>query len=93
MHRVFHHPLPGGDLIAQGLTDLKAGKKTLPSLLVSIGSPNLSRMGLLDCKPFPDAEMELYHLLHELYPLMAHQKYNSYLRQLISFERACHCVI
>jgi hypothetical protein len=31
--------LPGGDLIASGLDDLRRGLETVPSLLVSIGAP------------------------------------------------------
>lgn len=83
---------PGEDLILQGLEDLENGLETVPSLLVSIGAPRLKRTGLaLPENTFPDPEHRLYHLLCRLHDDGAHSKYNSYIRRLVSYERAAEC--
>jgi hypothetical protein len=38
--------LPGSELIAQGLSDLEAGRLSIPALLVLVGEPRLTRLGL-----------------------------------------------
>jgi hypothetical protein len=80
--------LPGAELVEQGLSDLAAGKETVESLLVSIGSPRLSRLGLDVAPPFPDAEERLYLMLAHDDPEGAHSRYNGLVRRLVSFERA-----
>jgi len=36
--------LPGGDLVREGLEDLRNGRETAPALLVAIGAPRLRRL-------------------------------------------------
>lgn len=82
--------LPGADLIDQGLADFKSRLITVESLLVSIASPRLRACGLLNCRDSDipaDAELQLYRLL-SLSPGEPYPRYNSLLRQLISFEHA-----
>jgi hypothetical protein len=55
--------LPGGDLIASGLTDLEHGRETIPALLVSIGAPRLERLGLAVPAAIPEPEHRLYAML------------------------------
>ena len=83
--------LPGGDLIAEGLRDLAAGRETVPALLVTIGAPRLSALGLA-VPPAPSgAEHRLYHRLAADDSLTAHSRYNALIRRLVSFERAAAC--
>jgi hypothetical protein len=85
--------LPGGDLIDEGVTDLREGRETIAALLVAIGSPRLSRLGveLPDSLP-EDPEHRLYALLARDEPDSAHSRYNALIRRLVSFERAAECV-
>jgi hypothetical protein len=83
--------LPGGDLIATGLDDLRRGLETIPSLLVSVGAPRLRRLGHAVPAPFPDPEHRLYVLLALEAPAAAHSRYNALIRRLVSFERAAEC--
>ena len=83
---------PGEDLIIQGIADLEDGKETIPSLLVSIGAPRPRRTGLaIPGNTFPDPEHRLYFFLCHLHDDGAHSKYNSYIRRLVSYERAAEC--
>ena len=88
--------LPGNDLIASGIRDLRDRRETLASLLVCIGAPKLRSLGI----EIPDIpatlrsspEHRLYDLLASENPNAAHSKYNSLIRKLVSFERAFLCV-
>jgi len=87
----FHkYELPGEDLILKGLEDLKAGHKTIESLLICIGAPRLKRLGLqftpLELDDFP--EMHLYRLLASEDSDNAHARNNAYVQRLIKFESA-----
>jgi hypothetical protein len=84
--------LPGSDLIAAGLEDLRRGTHSIPALLVSIGAPRLRRLGYRIPNPIPDPEHRLYDLLHQADPDAAHARYNALVRRLVSFERAAECV-
>jgi hypothetical protein len=84
--------LPGGDLIASGLDDLRRGLETVPSLLVSIGAPRLRRLGHAVLHGIPEPERRLYALLARDNPASAHSRYNGLIRRLVSFERAAECV-
>jgi hypothetical protein len=85
--------LPGGDLVARGIDDLRGSKETIESLLVSIGAPRLRRIGLdLPESTFPSPEHRLYRLLAETDPDSAHSRYNAYIRRLVSFERTAESV-
>ena len=82
--------LPGAELICDGLADLRAGRCTIPACLAAIGLPRLRRSGLAEDIPDPappDPELQLYRLLGESGG-DAYSRYNSLLRQLISFEQA-----
>ncbi len=85
--------LPGGDLIDEGLTDLREGRETIAALLVAIGSPRLRRLGIELPDRLPkDPEHRLYDLLAKDEPDSAHSRYNALIRRLVSFERAAECV-
>lgn len=85
--------LPGEDLIEAGVRDLHAGRETIASLLVAIGSPRLRRLGFELPHSLPrNPEHRLYHLLAQTDEDSAHSRYNSLLRKLVSFERAAECV-
>lgn len=81
--------LPGSDLVREGLADHHAGRQTIASCLVRIASPRLSRAGLVDSKAIEDngTELELYQLLAGE-GNRAYSRYNSLLRELVSFEHA-----
>lgn len=84
--------LPGGSIVAQGLADLSAGRRTEASLLVQIGSPRLKTLGFeIPTPPPPMVEHQLYELLAETDPDSAHSRYNALIRLLVSFERAAAC--
>ncbi|HEX3720768.1 MAG TPA: hypothetical protein VH595_22690 [Verrucomicrobiae bacterium] len=82
--------LPGEELVRQGLADFQAGRCTIPSCLVRIARPRLSRAGLMpqnvpgECS---EAELQLYGLL-KLEGGDAYSRYNALLRELVSFENA-----
>jgi len=85
--------LPGGDLIDEGVTDLREGRETIAALLVAIGSPRLRRLGMELPHTLPeDPEHRLYDLLAKDEPDSAHSRYNALIRRLVSFERAAECV-
>jgi hypothetical protein len=85
--------LPGEDLIEAGIADLRAGRETVPALLVAIGAPRLRRIGLEIPKVLPtNPQHRLYDLLvHDLQD-GAYSRYNSLIRRLVSYERAAECV-
>jgi len=80
--------LPGSELVEKGLSDLAESVETIESLLVSIGSLRLRRLGFEVSTPFDDAEERLYLLLARDNPNGAHSRYNALVRRLVSFERA-----
>jgi hypothetical protein len=84
--------LPGADLVSDGLRDLDAGVATVPALLVSIGAPRLTQLGLHVPRVEADAEHRLYAMLRGQFGDAAHSKYNALVRRLVSFERARACV-
>ncbi|MBI2373231.1 MAG: hypothetical protein HYV07_04465 [Deltaproteobacteria bacterium] len=82
--------LPGADLVSRGLLDLKDGRRTIESLLVSIGRSRLARLGF-SIEEWTDAEspeMTLYQMLAAEGAAEAHSRYNALIRRLVSFERA-----
>ena len=84
--------LPGAELIEEGLADLRAGRQTAASLLVSIGAKRLAAAGHDVAEPFADPELRLYALLARDDPDAAHGRYNALVRRLVSYERAADCV-
>jgi hypothetical protein len=83
--------LPGGDLVEQGLEDLRAGIESVEALLVSIGAPRLTALGFDMPTLLPLAEHRLYELLRTREGDAAHSRYNALVRRLVSFERAAEC--
>jgi hypothetical protein len=85
--------LPGQDLIAAGLCDLRDGRETVAALLVAIGAPRLLRLGFELPDQLPqNPEHRLYALLAQEGSDSAHSRYNALIRRLVSFERAAECV-
>lgn len=83
--------LPGGELVEQGVADLRSGAVTVEALLVSIGRPRLVELGLDVPRSIDDPEHGLYALLAADDPDAAHGRYNALVRRLVSFERALAC--
>jgi hypothetical protein len=83
--------LPGADLVEAGLADLREGRETDLSLLVSIGAPRLRQLGWSVPAPFDQPEHRLYERLARQWGDAAHSRYNALVRRLVSFERACGC--
>ena len=84
--------LPGGELIREGIADAAAGRVTIASLIVAIGSPRLRRAGLnFTDIDVTDPDHRLYELLAADDSDGAHSRYNALIRQLVSFERALEC--
>ena len=83
--------LPGADLVAAGIEDLKQGEFTIEALLVAVGAHRLRAAGL----PVPEAcgwprvpEHALYEAIGRSGVENSHARYNSLIRRLVSFERA-----
>lgn len=84
--------LPGGDLIERGIDDLTRGVESPQALLVAIGKPRLTRLGVfVPNHPFTFPERRLYENLSRPDPETAHARYNALIRRLVSFERAVEC--
>jgi hypothetical protein len=83
--------VPGSDVIEQGLEDLARGLESVPALLVSIGAPRLSQLGIPVRYPIADPEHKLYERLRSSFADGAHSRYNALVRRLVSFERAAPC--
>ena len=85
-------PLPGEDLVQQGVADLARGLETIPGLLVAIGAPRLRRLGVSLPDVLPEGpEHQLYALLSATDGDNAHSRYNALIRRLVSFEQAAEC--
>jgi hypothetical protein len=83
--------LPGQELVDAGVRDLERGVESVEALLVSIGAPRLSRLGIQLPATLPDPEDRLYHLLAADDSDSAHSRYNALIRRLVSYERAAEC--
>lgn len=81
--------LPGEEFVYVGLDDLRAGRETIPALLVAIGAPRLRQLGIdVPEHSIESPEHRLYEKLAEEDRASAHSRYNAYIGRLISFERA-----
>lgn len=70
--------LPGEELVAEGIADLRQGRETIPALLVAIGAPKLRFAGVeLPYFDIPDPEHRLYDLLSADNPDSSHSRYNA----------------
>jgi len=86
--------LPGGDLIAAGLEDLRRGIDSAPALLAQIGAPRLRQLAIdvpARDPSGPLAEHRLYELLAREHGNNAHSRYNALIRKLVSFTHAAAC--
>jgi hypothetical protein len=82
--------LPGERLVRQGLTDLRRDRCTIAACLVAIARPRLARAGLMgdgETQSLAEPELQLYRLLR-YQDGDAYSRYNSLLRELVSFEMA-----
>lgn len=85
--------LPGADLVATGLDDLRAGRETKEALLVAIGAPRLRSLGHAVPRRYSRPEKRLYALLSRDDQDSAHSRYNALVRRLVSYERAAECAL
>jgi hypothetical protein len=81
--------LPGEDLVAAGLEDVRAGRDTPPAALVRMAAPRLRSVGI----DVPAAEgalpgHRLYELLAREHRATAHRRYNALVGRMVSFARA-----
>jgi hypothetical protein len=90
----FFTDLPGGDLLAAGLEDLRRGVESVPALLAQIGAPRLRQLAIDVPARHPSGllpEHRLYELLAREHGDNAHSRYNALIRKLVSFTRAVAC--
>jgi hypothetical protein len=84
--------LPGAELVAKGLEDLKAEKLSDAALLVLVAEPRLKNLAI----PLPawrpkiagPVEHALYSWLEDQPGIDAYSRYNSLLRRMNSFAQA-----
>ncbi len=80
--------LPGADLVDAGLSDLHAGRSTVPALLLLGARARLAEDGIrLPVLGVENPERALYDLLDAEDPLGAPARYNALRQRLVSF---CH---
>ncbi len=83
-------PLPGEDLVLQGIADLSQNRLTECAWLVLIAAPRLRRLGIqIPERPHTQpCEHQLYALLEERLGAGAHSHYNSLLHRIASYAHA-----
>jgi hypothetical protein len=82
--------LPGETLVREGLADLKSGRCTTAACLAAIARNRLIAIGVVadgELPAFSEPERQLYRLLRRKGG-DAYSRYNSLLRELVSFEMA-----
>ncbi len=79
--------LPGVELITRGLRDLAAGLHSKEALLVAIGEPRLSALGIEVPRPLPEEPEHTLFLLLDARGEDAHSAFNALRRRLVSFQR------
>jgi hypothetical protein len=78
--------LPGDEFVNDGIVDLRAGRETIPALLVAIGAPRLRQLGIdLPQHPFDSPEHRLYLKLASEDFGSAYSRYTSLVRRLVSY--------
>ena len=81
--------LPGADLVERDVSDLRAGRDTKESALVSMAAPRLRALGLeVPASDECGAAHRLYDLLSDEDRPSAHGRYNALSRRVVSFARA-----
>lgn len=77
---------PGDDLVAAGLADIAAGRKTAAALLVAAAEPRLQRAGVqIPEHRLDQSGRELYALLEAELGVRAHARYNALHRRMIAY--------
>jgi hypothetical protein len=80
--------LPGGERMLRVLEDWRGGRVTVNSCLVAIAFGKFRNAGLVSGEaPFQRAELVFYDLLR-MQSGNAYGRYNSLIRELVSFGRA-----
>jgi hypothetical protein len=81
--------LPGAALVERGVSDVRASKTTIESLLVAMAAPRLQALGVLGHGEgrVQDAELALYELLGRE-NADPYSRYNALKRELASFVHA-----
>ena len=82
--------LPGETLVRKGLADLKSGRCTTAACLAAIARNRLIAAGVVadgELSAFSEPELQLYQLLRREGG-DAYSRYNSLMRELVSFEMA-----
>jgi len=81
--------LPGADLVAAGVEDLKGGRETEPALLVSIASTRLRDLGVdIPEQVIEQPQQRLYDLLQRAHGDDAHSRYNGLVDRIVSYANA-----
>jgi len=83
---------PGANLVERGLRDIRASRVSEEALLLLIARPRLLALGLdiPDLAELPrPREHLLFTLIEDTHPDGAHSYYNSLIRRIVSFARAC----
>lgn len=83
--------LPGAEIVAAGIDDLRNGRDTSEALLVSMAATRLRQLGFDIPPAIADPEHRLWEQLAQEGADAAHGRYNSLVRRLVSFQRAA-CV-
>jgi hypothetical protein len=83
--------LPGGCVVERGLEDLRSGRTSIASLLVTTAATRLTALGLDAVGPtgrVADPELRLYAMLGESGIPDPYSRYNALKRKLASFIHA-----
>lgn len=81
--------LPGSDLVRAGLSDLRAGRDSIPAMLVATAAPRLRSAGVdVPRVAVQRPSHRLYDLLAAEAPDDAHSRYNALVRRIVSFAGA-----
>ena len=82
--------LPGADLVAAGLADLRAGRSSEEALLVDAAATRLRALGYeVPPSAVSDPEGDLYEMIRDrVGDARAHSTYNALRRRVASFLRA-----
>jgi hypothetical protein len=84
--------LPGGEILVDGLRDLRRGVRSENALLVLIGRPRFERCGVTVPPSNGDGQSPEHALYDQLVTRLGREqgysRYNSLLRRLVSLERA-----
>jgi hypothetical protein len=84
--------LPGGEIVARGIEDLRLEVASAQALLVSMAATRLRGLGIgVPDRVIASPEAKLYRLLEARDGAGAHSRYNALRRRLSSFLRAARC--